>query len=139
MPKWISHIFPMPGKSPFQAQTTRVRPIRALRRYLPLLLAILLPLLQLGSVLHAIGHLSDPPRTDTADVSKDACALCAAYAAAGSALAGTSSALPACAVSAVPGITVTFSNQTAIPYAYLARAPPIRHFILTTYGDAIVA
>ena len=107
----------------------RERPIRALRRYLPLLLAILLPLLQLGSILHGIGHLSDPPRTETADVSKDACALCAAYAAAGSALAGTSSALPACAVPAAPGIPVAFSNQTVIPYAYLARAPPIRYFI----------
>gem|GEM_PF-3142093 len=124
MPKWISHIFPIPGKSPSQAQTTRVPPIRALRGYLPLLLAILLPLFQLGSILHGLGHLSDPPRTDTADVSKDACALCAAYAAAGSALSGTSSALPAFAVPSAPGITVAFSNQTSIPYAYLARAPP---------------
>lgn len=126
MPKWISHISPIPGKSASQARTTRVR---AIRRYLSLLLVILLPLLQLGSVLHGIGHLSDPPRTDTVDVSKDACALCAAYAVAGSALSGTSPALPAFAVPAAPGITVVFSNQTSIPYAYLARAPPIRHFI----------
>lgn len=125
MPKWISHNSPIPGKSPSQAQTTRVR---AFRRYLPLLLVILLPLLQLGSVLHGIGHLSDPPRTDTADVSKDACTLCSAYAVAGSALVGMSPALPAFSVPAAPSVAVAFSNQTSIPYAYLARAPPIRHF-----------
>ncbi|MES1993654.1 MAG: hypothetical protein V4457_08735 [Pseudomonadota bacterium] len=129
MLKWISHIFPIPGKSQSQTQTTRVRPIRAFRRYLPLLLVILLPLLQLGSVLHGIGHLSDPPRTDTADASKDACALCAAYAVAGSALSGTSPALPTFAVLSAPSVAIVFSNQTSVSYAYLARAPPIRHFI----------
>jgi hypothetical protein len=105
-----------------------VHPIRNFRRYLPLLLIILLPLLQLGGVLHGIGHLSDPPRTDAADVSKDVCALCAAYAMAGSAFPGTPPALPICAALVAPKVTIVFSNQTLLHRAYLARAPPIRHF-----------
>jgi len=118
----------MPSKSPSRIQTTYGRPIRVLRHYLPLLLAILLPLLQLGSVLHGLGHLSDSPRNEAADVSKDACALCSAYAATGSAIPGTLPALPAFAALAASSVPVVFFNHISLPSPYLARAPPFRHF-----------
>lgn len=127
MLEWIGHSASAPGKIRPQAQTTHVRPIRAFQRYLPLLLAILLPLLQLGSVLHGLGHLSDPPRNDTADVSTDACALCAAYAMAGSTLPGVSPAWPLFTVLVVPGVSVIFSQQQRPNRLYFARAPPPQH------------
>jgi hypothetical protein len=128
MLEWIGHSSSAPVKIRPQAHTTRVRPIRASRHYLPLLLAILLPLLQLGSVLHGLGHLSDSPRNEAADVSKDACALCSAYAATGSAIPGTPPALPAFAALAASGVPVVFFNHISLLSPYLARAPPFRHF-----------
>ena len=103
-----------------------IRSFRASVRALPLLLILLLPLFQLGGVLHGIGHLSDPRRTETADLSKDACALCAAYAMADSVLPGATPALPVIQVAGVPDDTILFSTQTATYRVYLARAPPDR-------------
>lgn len=57
-----------------------VRPRKALPKFLPLLLALLLVALQTGAVLHALGHLSDNEQTDSPAVPQHAvCALCAAY------------------------------------------------------------
>lgn len=135
--KWIGGISRPPGHRLAHTQISGMPLVRAFRCHLPLLLAALLPLLQLGSVLHGLDHLSDSPRTDTADVSKDACALCAAYAMAGSILLVAPSAWPTFAVLAALSVTIAFVNATLLDRAYLARAPPAAQSMTTCGGPRV--
>lgn len=57
-----------------------VRPRKALPKFLPLLLALLLVVVQTGGMLHALGHLSDDERNHAPAVPQHAvCALCVAH------------------------------------------------------------
>lgn len=108
----------------------RVPPAYAPRCFrLVLLLALLLPLLQIGAAVHAISHLADTQRSDLAHLDDHAgCALCAAYAITGSAIPGAAPGMPALAVMPASIQPRACSDQTPAPCCYLARAPPIRHF-----------
>lgn len=101
--------------------------LHSLRRsWFPLLLAVLLVVLQAGTVLHVLGHVSDAQRPDSpAPPQHLVCALCAAYA-------GTDGALTL-ATPALPGVGTARASVAHQPFAalpsfilpYQVRAPPV--------------
>ncbi len=103
-----------------------LRRCRTWSKFLPLLLAALLVVLQTGAVLHALGHLADDERTDAPAVPQHAlCALCAAYAGNDGALAAT----PPLVVSlgTVAPAPVALRSHVYLPplaLPYQVRAPP---------------
>ena len=103
-----------------------VRPRKALPKFLPLLLALLLVLLQTGAVLHALGHLADDERTGSPAVPQHAlCTLCAAYTGHDGALATTPPSVVALGM--VAPAQVALRSHVYLPpltLPYQVRAPP---------------
>jgi len=93
-----------------------------------LLLALLLPLAQLGAAVHGYAHLQDPARTSNSDKHLPAaCDACAAAAAIGAGAAPVSSPSPAPVVAldhAAPRHLAPAFLAAAAAAPYQSRAPP---------------
>ncbi len=98
----------------------------ALRRFLPLLLATLLVVLQMGAVLHALSHLADAGRPDSPTLPQHAvCAVCVAYAGTDGALATATPSLSFdVARASAPVSTRPFAALPPLALPYQVRAPP---------------